>query len=367
MNPLCHFNLCSFGHPEQEQGIDYAEDAKYPQNGERYPGNPNVDTPLCEIGNVANMCDGGQLTVNGAIDESVKLPMGPSKPELYPAYVGVYPPPEQIDPKNPSTKHMATSNTITPPALASTATNKLGFPIKDAAPFVDKRITYGESVADLAGPRHCGPGTRTWEDGSRYEGQWENGAASGFGKLSHADGDIYEGSWQKGMAHGEGVYWHIDGGIYRGQWDSDLKGGQGVEEWPDGARFEGEYKSGWKHGVGTFLWPNGSSFHGSFAKDEFSGEGCYRSVDGRWYSGSWKAGKMNGKGRYVFPDGRQYVGEYKEGLRHGSGTFVWEDGRKYEGEWHEDKEHGKGSLTSADGEDRHEGVWTHGKNTKWTS
>lgn len=41
-------------------------------------------------------------------------------------------------------------------------------------------------------------------DGSRYEGEWRDDRANGYGKLYHADGDIYEGSWKDDRADGFG-------------------------------------------------------------------------------------------------------------------------------------------------------------------
>ena len=40
-----------------------------------------------------------------------------------------------------------------------------------------------------------GVGIQLWADGSKYEGQWRNGKASGYGRMTHANGDIYEGYW----------------------------------------------------------------------------------------------------------------------------------------------------------------------------
>ena len=57
--------------------------------------------------------------------------------------------------------------------------------------------------------RH-GRGITIWNDGSRYEGYWENNKANGKGKLVHSDGDIYEGEWKNDKSNGYGVYKHND-------------------------------------------------------------------------------------------------------------------------------------------------------------
>ena len=38
-----------------------------------------------------------------------------------------------------------------------------------------------------------GRGVQIYNDGSRYEGQWRNDQASGYGRLIHATGDVYIG------------------------------------------------------------------------------------------------------------------------------------------------------------------------------
>ena len=40
------------------------------------------------------------------------------------------------------------------------------------------------------------PGTCTWEDGRRYEGEWRNGMAHGMGKETYPNGKVrHEGQW----------------------------------------------------------------------------------------------------------------------------------------------------------------------------
>lgn len=62
----------------------------------------------------------------------------------------------------------------------------------------------------------------------RYEGQWENGRISGYGKLTYANGDEYEGDWQDGRMHGNGVYRYVEGDVYSGEWRDDKRHGKGM-------------------------------------------------------------------------------------------------------------------------------------------
>ena len=68
-------------------------------------------------------------------------------------------------------------------------------PLSDGIPvtlrsveFENKSIYYGEMAID--GNFRHGRGITIWNDGSRYEGYWENNKANGKGKLVHSDGDI---------------------------------------------------------------------------------------------------------------------------------------------------------------------------------
>ena len=51
----------------------------------------------------------------------------------------------------------------------------------------------------MAFVRH-GKGVQIWPDGARYEGDWTDDKASGYGRFEHVDGDIYEGQWKDDKA-----------------------------------------------------------------------------------------------------------------------------------------------------------------------
>ena len=59
-----------------------------------------------------------------------------------------------------------------------------------------------------------GKGVQVWpvinwiKDGAKYEGNFKNDEASGFGKFWHVDGDFYEGEWKNDKANGYGKYTH---------------------------------------------------------------------------------------------------------------------------------------------------------------
>lgn len=84
---------------------------------------------------------------------------------------------------------------------------------------------YGESWVAL-GKEGCisgdctnGVGTYIFKDGAaKYEGQFEEGVASGKGKCTYANGEYYEGFWKNGSFDGLGVLHLSDGKKVAGDW-----------------------------------------------------------------------------------------------------------------------------------------------------
>ena len=213
--------------------------------------------------------------------------------------------------------------------------------------------------------RH-GKGTLTWPDGSRYEGEWRNDMAHGKGNLAWLDGERYEGEWRSDKKHGRGTYIWLDGRYYEGEWQNNMRHGMGTLTWPDGERFEGEWQNDMAHGRGSNTWPDGSRYEGEWLDDKMHGKGTYIWPDGSRYEGEWQNDMAHGRGSITWPDGKRYEGEWQNDMAHGRGSITWPDGERYEGEWRDDKMHGKGTYIWPDGS-RYEGEWQddmkHGKGT----
>ena len=86
--------------------------------------------------------------------------------------------------------------------------------------------------------------TCVYRDGSKYEGQLQDGKRHGTGVYKDMSGSKYDGQWQNGKAHGLGVYEEF--GI---------------------CRYEGEWKEGEKHGMGTYIFANGNRYVGLWQND----------------------------------------------------------------------------------------------------
>ena len=88
--------------------------------------------------------------------------------------------------------------------------------------FPDKSYYDGE-VGDVEEQEEMcfhGSGSRWWEDGSKYNGEFVLGSREGWGEFLWPNGSRYEGEWKKGMPHGRGFFrtgdkihavWHEEG------------------------------------------------------------------------------------------------------------------------------------------------------------
>jgi hypothetical protein len=180
-----------------------------------------------------------------------------------------------------------------------------------------------------------------------------------------------------------------DGRRYEGEWQKGLPEGQGRAYSPTAPVMKGDGKGGVMHGQGTITYPNNRSYTGNWVNGEWQGEGSYRYADGSRYYGGWMRNMRHGNGTLVGADGSRYTGEWRNDKRHGYGTLTlpdgltysgecmttagtdserafcrrrevsrqlegrqapWKrhlplpDGNKYSGNWEEDREHGEGTL-----------------------
>lgn len=110
----------------------------------------------------------------------------------------------------------------------------------------------------------------TYQDGSRFEGFFENDMKVGLGTYLYSDKSEYKGEFKADKRSGYGVYKYSNGGRYVGNWANNLKHGQGVYEYEDGSKYDGEWGSDKKDGFGTLT-----------------------QADGEVINGFWKAGKKS--------------------------------------------------------------------------
>ena len=156
------------------------------------------------------------------------------------------------------------------------------------------------------------PGATSLEFES-YEGDWDQGSWTGYGRHEKANGDVYNGEFLFNVKHGTGIY------TYR-----------------DGRRtFQGRYRDG--HRVeGKMTYGDGSVYIGAWFNGQRHGRGLYTFGDGTSYEGEFQKDMLDGMGTLTFPDGFSFVGEFRAGKRHGHGKEFRSDGTlDYDGIWKE--------------------------------
>ena len=149
-------------------------------------------------------------------------------------------------------------------------------------------------------------------DGSRHEGEFENGRPKGWGVFTFANGRRYEGEWLHGQPHGHGIFTWKDGKRYvfpclvlvlEAPWHFSMV-------WPPiraafltadrmidtiGRRFEGTSSLGKLEGDGKITWPGGEVYHGQFYRDKEHGIGAFVTADGSLFCGEYSDGQGNGR------------------------------------------------------------------------
>ena len=143
-----------------------------------------------------------------------------------------------------------------------------------------------------------------------YTGETENDLPHGRGTKTYPDGTVYEGVFHQGQRHGKGTWLHSSGIAYSGQWHQDRYHGRGILTIPGLYTYDGQWKEGSKDGFGIQSWN-----------------------DGRYYEGHWEDGLIQGEGIMHYPDGSVYQGQWAGGRPHGSGVIHGPDGEIKTGTW----------------------------------
>lgn len=127
----------------------------------------------------------------------------------------------------------------------------------------------------------------------------------------------YSGGMYNGYLCGHGVAEYDNGDKYDGNWQNDRQNGQGKYVWANnGDWYTGEWYEGMRHGQGALYF-----------KD-------YQGYEVAYYDGEWKYGMMDGYGVFVRHNDYRYEGEWKDDLPNGYGKYLsYKDLYEYEGEW----------------------------------
>ena len=90
--------------------------------------------------------------------------------------------------------------------------------------------------------------------GERFECEFEQGNAHGFGMIYSPNGDLYIGYIRdfKKSGHGRMIY-KSNGLIFEGEWADNMREGLGYLLYPDGRLYCGQFKKDQEDGVGEYM------------------------------------------------------------------------------------------------------------------
>lgn len=111
---------------------------------------------------------------------------------------------------------------------------------------------------------------KIFDDGSIYEGSWENNQFDGYGTYTFSDRSRIEGLFSQGSIKNEGSFYNPKGNlVYEGDFNDGFAfEGEGTYYYPDGRYYEGEFKAGEFHGTGRLVIPTVSSTRGIWEAGE---------------------------------------------------------------------------------------------------
>jgi len=181
-------------------------------------------------------------------------------------------------------------------------------------------------------------GEITFNDGSKYVGQWKANTRNGQGTYTFANGNKYVGEFKDGKRNGQGTYTYGPnsewaGDKYVGGSKNSKRNGQGTYTYANGDKYIGDFKNGGYNGQGTYTYANGNKYVGEYKDDKRNGQGTFTFANGENYAGNFINGDFNGQGTYTYANGNKYVGEFKNDKRNGQGTLTYVSGTIEEGIW----------------------------------
>ena len=210
-----------------------------------------------------------------------------------------------------------------------------------------------------------------------YDGELKNDIPDGKGYIKYKEGDTYEGDFQRGIKSGFGKYYIQElGSTYEGNFEYDRSNGEGkLIVHKTGEIVEGHFVDGVCR-KGVHRQPvtpsqvilddlkNLDSFASVFSTlgkaARALGSQVVNSPYIRVYEGEFDENAIyHGKGKLTDQNG-DYEGEFWRGMKHGQGEFKGTDGAEYLGEFRDDNFEGQGKLTQANG-DWYMGWWKDGR------
>lgn len=172
------------------------------------------------------------------------------------------------------------------------------------------------STKQVAGQRN-GYHTHYFQDGSRFEGHFNN--------------DVIEGS---------GIYYWDNSHYYVGHWRNGKRDGYGVEVFDDGKRFKLEYFENevmMDRTLSNIKSKETSQgiYQGGMLNGEAFGKGTFRWKNGQWFEGTWTSGRQIRYGVLYHANSLKpwVIGTWENEKREGYGCEISESGEIKTGFW----------------------------------
>jgi hypothetical protein len=159
----------------------------------------------------------------------------------------------------------------------------------------------------LSGDCSNGYGTKYWDEGTKYVGDFKAGLCEGTGTCYFNDGSMYVGGWANHKFNGLGTRYYKDGTIETGNFrdgnflgkdlvngciSGNCENGFGIFRWSSGDTYSGEFKDSQLTGYGNYFYSNGDKYVGNMVDAKFEGQGTYTYADGTVETGTWHDSKL---------------------------------------------------------------------------
>lgn len=218
----------------------------------------------------------------------------------------------------------------------------------------DEKKLYNEEIIEEQKEINS-QNTLNLPEGKNLKANLFKGKLDGYMKYIDENGTLYEGMFNQGELNGIGKIIKIQENknkskklinkiSYNGNIKNFKKEGYGIEICAE-YKYEGNFCNNLKNGKGKIEFlKTGDIYEGEFNNNKITGYGHYIWSNKHEYIGNFIEGEMNGKGRYIWPDGSEYEGEYINNIKEGVGKFKWTNGVEFKGNFHDGKPNGKGKI-----------------------
>lgn len=158
------------------------------------------------------------------------------------------------------------------------------------------------------------------------EGEFQDGALNGQGKITDRLGNIIEGQFKNDLLNGQGKFSDRFGNVREGLFKEGkfIKGKCYDASGPIDTEAPEEALNG------KYMEPSGSMKEGVFNNHMLNGQGKSFDVEGNIREGEFKDNKLHGHGKRIFPDQMVWEGEFIEDKFTGIGTISFRGGEPLE-------------------------------------